>query len=831
MWSTKALTLTAAAILVLGSRAADQPSDWPQEREGTATAGDLTVFREAALPAASGAVRTHRAADVSAESLTEVVARYCQACHNNQLLTGNLSLEGFDVAAVAETLEDTETAEKMIVKLRAAMMPPPGMPSPGGDTLLALVETLEDLIDRAAEDEPNPGARTFQRLNRAEYQRAIRDLLGLDVDAGAWLPNDQLSSNFDNIADVQSLSPTLMEAYLNAANEIARLAVGDASAPPAPKTYSNSILVSQNSWDHVEGAPYGTRGGIVVEHQFPADGEYTFSMEFQSGNNSREQDIDISIDGQRVALVPYGGRIDFNGDRRVPIETNPIFIRAGQHTLSAAFIRRLDGPYEDLMRPHDWSLAGMGLSGYGTTMLPHIKHLTVTGPFNATGISETATRERIFRCRPSSAADEGPCAEEILGRLGSDAYRRPLEAEEVVGLMRFYDLGSEEGGLEIGIRTALVALLASPKFVFRFEERPSDVRAGEVFPLSDLDLASRLSFFLWGTIPDDELLAVARAGRLSNERVLEEQTRRMLADPHSEALSTRFASQWFRLQDLDKVMPDAFWFPNYSQQLADAMRQETELFFHDLVRRDGSVFDLYTADYTFMNERLAEHYGIPGVVGEDFQRVTYPEVNRRGLLGHGSILVLTSLANRTSPVLRGKWVMEVLLNTPPPPPPPGVPALEETEGTKDGRFLTTRERMEMHRTNAVCRSCHQYMDPIGLALDNFDVTGKWRIRENGMPLDTRGRLYDGTDIASPQELSDALLARPIPLLRTFTVNLMAYALGRRVETYDQPTVRRIVREAEENDYRMSSFILGVVKSDAFRMKKAEAAAVDTETRQ
>jgi hypothetical protein len=775
-------------------------------------AGDTVPSRSRALRTASLVTLPTGTERPSRESLTVVVQRYCQVCHNSQLLTGNLSLEGFDVGAAADR---PETAEKMIHKLRAQMMPPPGMPRPPADTLRMLVETLESVMDEAAARAPNPGSRTVQRLNRAEYERAIRDLLNLEIEAARWLPADQMSANFDNIADAQALSPTLLDAYLNAANDIGRLAIGDPNAPSTNTTYSNSEFVSQHGRDHIEGAPYGTRGGVVAKHNFPADGHYVFRMSVDLGNGARLEDIDVSIDGEPVAQLQY--------ESGVPIRTEPIFVRAGQRLVAAAFIRKQEGPFEDLIRPHDWSQAGSGNSGAGTTSLPHLTDLVISGPENATGVSVTPSRLKVFGCRPTVPAEELPCARDILARLGSEAYRRPLGERDLAGLMSFYEAGAGEArDFERAIESALRALLASPHFIFRAEREPAGTRPGETYRVDDVDLASRLSFFLWGTTPDEELLDVARRGKLSDTRVLEDQTHRMLRDPRAEALATRFAAQWLRLQDLDKVAPDAFWFPDYDRNLADAMRRETELFFHDLVREDRSLLELYSADHTFVNERLARHYGIPGVVGRSFQRVTYPDATRRGIFGHGSILVQTSLGNRTSPVLRGKWVMEVLLGTPPPPPPPGVPDLEETGESKDGRILTTRERMEQHRSSPICRSCHQYMDPIGLSLDNFDVTGKWRYRENGMPLDTRGELYDGTAVSTPDELSRALLQRPVPLIRTFTANLLAYAIGRRVEWYDQPAIRTITREAARNDHRLSSFILGVVMSDPFQRKRAEA---------
>ena len=450
--------------------------------------------------------------------------------------------------------------------------------------------------------------------------------------------------------------------------------------------------------------------------------------------------------------------------------------------------------------------------------------IVVVGPETVTGVSDHEIRRRIFTCRPTSADDEGPCAESIIERLGEEAFRRPLNDEDRDALMGFYEYGRAEGGFEIGVRTALEAILASPHFVFRFEEAPSGVEAGEVYELDQLDLATRLSYFLWGTPPDAVLRELAARRDLDEDDELERQVRRMLADPRAEALGARFAAQWLRLQDLDKVHPDVRLEPDFHQQLADDMLRETELFFTSIVRDDRPMFELYTADYTYLNERLASHYGIEGVTGGEFRRVNYPNERRRGLLGHASVLTLTSMAGRTSPVLRGKWVMEVIMGTPPPPPPPGVPDLEETDASDNGRVLTTRERLEMHRANPTCNACHRFMDPIGLALDSYGITGKWRIRENGNPLDTRGELYDGTPITSPTALQQALLQRPIPLVRNFTSNLMAYALGRRVEYYDQPTVRAIVREAEEDGYRMSSFFVGVVQSDAFRKQSIPAVA-------
>jgi hypothetical protein len=819
----KALAAAAAfagSLLVLAGSAVISAERQPAPRVPVAS-----MFLPPATPSHAVARWAHEPnSSISNEALTAVVRRLCGVCHNDQLRTGNLSLTAYDVGAAPRTPEITE---KMISKLRAGMMPPPGIPRPGGDTLQVLVETLERLMDEAAATSPNPGGRGFQRLNRSEYEQSIRELLDLQIDAGDYLPLDTKSANFDNIADVQLLSATLLGAYLNAADQISRLALGDRNATASEKTYEKTGYHSQ--WDRAEGAPIGTRGGISVLHNFPADGEYVFRMAFDHtttggyfGSTARFEQLEISIDGARVALLALDQWMDVSDPNGVNMETDAIAVRAGQHRVSAAFIKQFEGPNEDLTSPHEWSLADrqIGAGGYGITALPHLKELVIAGPHRVTGVSETPSRRKIFSCRPTGPAEERPCARDIIARLGAEAYRRPLTPAVIDGLLAFYDQGARGADFESGIRLALQAILASPDFVFRYEPPAAGrVAQGEAYRISDLALASRLSFFLWGVPPDDELLGLARQGKLGDDAVLEKQVRRMLADERARALGSRFAAQWLRLQDLNKVHPDAFWFPDFDQQLADAMRHETELFFYNLVKEDRSVLELFSADYTFVNERLARHYGIAGVAGDEFRRVSYPDDSRKGLFGHGSILTLTSHANRTSPVLRGKWVMEVLLGTPPPPPPPGVPDLDDTKGAKDGRFLTTRERMEEHRTNPVCRSCHQFMDPIGLALDNFDVTGRWRVRENGMPLDTRGQLYDGTPVENPEDLRVALLKRPAPLIRTFTENLMAYALGRRVEYYDKATVRAIARQAEAKGYRMSSFIIGVVHSDAFQMKK------------
>jgi mono/diheme cytochrome c family protein len=774
--------------------------------------------------------------EVDPADLDAVVDAYCVRCHSDRRLTGGLSLEGFRLDAVTD---DAERGEAVIRKLRAGMMPPPGARRPPADTALALMEEMEERLDRAAAQAPNPGIRPFQRLNRAEYEAAVKDLLDLDIDAGLFLPLDTKSANFDNIADVQLLSASVLDAYLRAADEVSRLAVGSREPGPTSVTYSNSGYVSQ--WDRVPGAPRGTRGGLSVVHNFPADGDYRIRLWFEHttmgemfGRITPGEQIDVSVDGVQVALIHVDRWLSTSDPNSASMETEPVFIQGGPRRISAAFIKTADGPVEDLTSPFEWSLVDrqVGVNGYGITAFAHIKDLVILGPYNASPMSvETPSRRRIFSCRPATPVAERPCAEEIVGRLARRAFRGPVSEAALETLMGLYDEGARNGGFEEGVRTAVQGILAMPDFVFRIEEGLPTEDSASNQRLSDEALASRLSFFLWAGPPDDELLRAAAAGRLTEPGGLEEQTRRMLAHPKASALATRFASQWLRLEDLEKVHPDRLLFPDFYEQLKMDMLRETEALVTYIVQNDRSVFDLYDADYTFLNERLALHYGIDGVVGRDFRRVEYPDSRRAGVLGHGSVLTLTSHAGRTSPVLRGKWVMEVLLGTPPPPPPPNVPDLEEVAGAAGGRLLTTGERMALHRANPSCASCHNVIDPIGLALDNFEVTGQWRIRENGAPLDTRGEFYDGSLIDSPEDLRAALLRRPAPILRNFTANLMAYALGRRVEYFDQPAIRDVVRKAEARDHRFSEYVIGIVRTDAFQQRLADVSMTGAERRE
>ena len=790
--------------------------------------------RPASPTAAPKPAVAHAQAGPAAEAQTKLVAQYCTGCHSEKGKAGGLSLVGFDAAKADK---NAEVAEKMIRKLRAGMMPPPGARRPEPVALSGLVDALETKIDAVAAVNPNPGWRPFQRLNRAEYARAVQDLLGLQVDVNSFLPPDTISSGFDNIADVQNFSPTLMEGYLRAASQISRLAVGDRNASATSVTYKIGRTLSQMR--HVDGTPIGTRGGISVTHVFPADGDYVIKVSMHNeplggiyGRYSMltmgiKEQVDVSVNGERVALIdvsPSASETDFGqngGANGLEMKTPAIHIKAGPQRLSVAFIQRIDGPVDDLIMPLENTLADVNIS-YGVTALPHMRDMSVIGPTVVTGVSETASRKKIFTCRPLDANQEETCAAQIVKNLTQQAYRGIVSPDDIQDAMEFFAKGRKSGDFENGIRLALQSILVSPRFLFRLEPAPANVvKTAASYRISDQEMASRLSFFLWDAGPDAELIKAANGGQLHTAVGLDKQVRRMLADKRSEALSTRFASQWLRLQDLEKMIPDYLLFPQYDDSLAQSMLKETELFFDSIVREDRSVLDLLTADYTFVNERLAKHYGIPNVTGNQFRRVQVPDY-RRGLLGQGSILVSTSVADRTSPVLRGKWLMDVMLGTPPPPPPPNVPALDDSvKANEGGTMLTTRQRMEEHRKNPTCNACHRFIDPLGLALENFDATGAWRIKDNEVPVDVVGDLYDGTKINGPNGLREALLRHQDMVLRSFTENLMKYALGRRVEYSDMPTVRAIVRDAAKSNNKLSAFVLGIVNSPAFRMTKPE----------
>jgi hypothetical protein len=754
-----------------------------------------------------------------------VVETYCLECHDAAGREAGLSLEGLDLDDVAG---NTVVLENVARKLRGRQMPPLGGPRPDAETVDGMVGYLERRLDAVAFASPEPGKASIHRLNRTEYGNAVRDLTALQIDAAEFLPADDEGYGFDNIADVLRVSPSLLEQYLAASAKIAALAVGDPEAPAVTTAYRAPSDLSQAT--HVEGLPLGTRGGILIRHNFPLDAEYEFDVflvrnivGYMTGLEWAHE-LEIAVDGTRVFLAQVGGEADnLMSDENMSAAANEIdarlrtrtFVTAGPHDVTVAFLERSAAETHEPLELHTRNLDLQDMNG-----LPVVDYVNLRGPFNPVGPGDTPSRERIFTCRPADESTARVCATEILSTLARRAYRRQPTEQDIATLLSFYDTGAARDGFDAGIQSALRVILTSPKFLFRDEADPAGTAPGSLYALDDASLASRLAFFLWSAPPDDELLDLAVQGKLSEDRVFEQQIDRMLADARASALVENFAGQWFYLRNLQSVTPDVEEFPNFDDNLRQAMRRETELLFEHLMREDSSVTELLTADYTFVNERLAQHYGIPSIYGSHFRQVPVADEARRGLLGHASILTVTSYPNRTSPVLRGKWVLENVLGTPPPPPLPDVPALEDNEAGKVARTL--RERLEEHRANPVCATCHDVMDPIGLGLENFDAVGKWRTREPGGEIDSHGQLADGTPITGAAELRAALTADPEQFARVFTAKLLTYALGRGLEAYDMPTVRRIVREAEGDDYRFSALVKGIANSVPFRMRRAQA---------
>ena len=763
--------------------------------------------------AAEGAVSAERA----------LVDRYCATCHNDRLQTGGFSFDTIDLDDVAA---HPEAFEKVVRKLRAGAMPPRPRPRPDQDAYDGFRARLEGELDRAAAANPNPGrTETLHRLSRTEYRNAVRDLLALDADVDQLLPADDTSYGFDNIAGVLGVSPTLMERYLSAARKISRLAV--ASPVPSPTADTFRIASDLGQDERIEGLPFGTRGGVLVDYHFPEDAEYVIEVMPDGPLRVEPHQLEVTVDGERVELLTVGKAPDPDDPRGLYVPTIDtlkvrIPIKAGPRQVGVAFVRKTSAEPEGIRKLYRRPFTGEG-SGGDSRYQPYVESVTIAGPYEASGarpVDETPSYARVFVCRPAGAvpAEEAACARQILARLGRRAYRRPVTGDDVERLLTFYERGRAQGSFETGIEMALRRLLVSPEFLFRIERDPDGVVPGSNYRLSDLELASRLSFFLWSSIPDDELLDVAARGELADPAEFERQARRMLADPRSDALVTNFAGQWLTLRNAAAVQPDEDAFPDFGEGLRQAFRRETELLFTSVLREERSTLDLLAADYTFVNERLAQHYGIPNVRGSHFRRVALNDDARGGLLGHGSILTVTSYANRTSPVLRGKWILENILGTPPPPPPADVPDLETAEG---GAPLSMRAAMEQHRANPVCASCHQLMDPPGLSLENFDAVGRWRDRsETKAAIDASGALPDGTEYEGPSGLKAALLRHPDRFVTTVTEKLLTYALGRGVEYYDAAAVRSIVRNAAENDYRLSSLILGVVDSVPFQMRRS-----------
>jgi len=764
-------------------------------------------------------------AESAASPNAALLNKYCVTCHSDARRTGGLSLEHADLADVPK---GAETWEKLIRKVSVGMMPPPGMPRPARAQLDDLAGYFEASLDRSAAEKPRPGRTSMHRLNRAEYANAIRDLLALDVDAAALLPPDDESSGFDNIADVLTISPSLMERYLSASWNISRQAVGNTSI--APGTVVHRVRPDLSQDQHVEGLPPGTRGGMLVRHTFPVDGEYTIKLRLWRNTfdlmrgMEDPHSIEIAMDGQRLTLVTAGGREEFlkmadnpgtfgtELDKRLTV-TVPV--KAGVHTLWATTVLRSHAVRDDIVKPFlRTTIDGLDILGD-----PSVDRLTIEGPRVATGPGDSASRRKIFICHPTAAASEEGCATKILSSLARVAYRRPVDKPTVDTLIDFYRKGRSSGGtFERGIESSLQFILASPEFLIRFEKDPPNVAHNAAYRLDDVALASRLAFFLWSSVPDDQLLTLASQGKLSEPVVLEQQVKRMLADARSQALVTNFAEQWLHLRNLKSSAPDLEAFPDFDDNLRQAMKEETSLFFDSIVREDRSVVDLLNADYTFINERLARHYGIPNVYGSQFRRVKVTSEARRGLLGQASLLTVTSYPNRTSPVERGKWVLTNLLGVPPQPPPPNIPTLPDA--TVDGKVLSLRERMEKHRANPTCAGCHKAMDPIGFALESYDGIGRWRKTEDGAPIDTSGTLFNGTNVDGVAGLRQSLVAQPEIFVGVMTEKMLIYALGRGLEYYDMPAVRKIVRDAKSRDFRFSSIVLGVARSTPFQMKEA-----------
>jgi mono/diheme cytochrome c family protein len=765
-----------------------------------------------------------------ATSRAAVVSKYCVSCHNGRSKSGGLALDQMDYGDLAR---DAAVWEKAIKKLRVGMMPPQGAAQPDAATRQDLIAWLATSLDQSASREPNPGRPVLHRLNRAEYANAVRDLLALDVDPSTLLPPDDSAYGFDNVGDVLGMSPVLLERFMEAANKVGALAIGDPDIGTAAQTFHIRQDASQDT--HVEGQPIGTVGGILARVTLPLDAEYQMSVKMFRTNLGvvrgleYEHDVEYTVDGARVHTFRMGGEADFKanlvnmtkaGDAIDERGRITLKLTAGPHVIGAAFIARSDAPNPTRLQPFIRS----STDTRDTSGHPHFDTLTITGPISATGPGDTPSRRRIFSCRPANRASEDGCARQIIARLSRLAYRGDVTDVDRQRLFGFFDAGRRDGGsFERGVQQALQRLLASPKFCFHIEEDPAGLAPASVYRISDRELAARLSFFLWSSIPDTQLLDLAAQDKLHTPAVLEQQVRRMLTDPKADALTTNFAGQWLYLRNLKNIQPNSEAFPDFDDNLRQAFEREASLFFASIVHEDRNVLDLMTADYTFLNERLAQHYGVPNVYGSHFRRVTLTDEARFGLLGKGAVLMVTSHVDRTSPVVRGKWVLDNLLSAPVPPMPNNVPPLNE-DPNRGGRILTMRERMEEHRKNPGCAACHRIMDPIGLTLENFDAVGAWRTRDGdsvtgpGTPIDATGQLLDGTKVDGVITLRQALLRQPDLFVGTVAEKLMIYALGRGLQPYDMPSVRAIVRGTAQTNYRFSSIVMGIVNSTPFQKR-------------
>jgi mono/diheme cytochrome c family protein len=810
---TRKFSFAFAVLFLVGGTAASAKSGSQASPPQTA--------RKTTQPDSAPDLSAHRA----------LLDQYCITCHNQRLKTAGLTLDTADITNISA---QSETWEKVIRKVRAEMMPPVGAAHPDKAALDALATYLETSLDKWSATHPNPGRPTLHRLNRAEYGNAVRDLFALDaIDIMQFLPPDPEAYGFDNIADSLGTSPALMERYLSVAWKITRMAVGNTKIPATTETFPARMDLTQR--DHIEGLPLGTRGGMAIQHNFPVDAEYEIRPKLwantveQIGGLEHPDTLEITFDGERIKLVNFGGHDDevlaagVSATARAEIEGRfvaRIPVKAGPHTIGVAFLKKSSAPPVDVLRP----FLRDRIDPVSTNGIAQLDKIVIEGPFNVTGSGDSPSRRRILICRPSNESETLPCANKILSTVARRAYRRPVTDAELKQLMGFFQSGREKGGsFESGIETALAFILVSPQFLFRFEKDPEGIAAGATYRVSDLELASRLSFFIWSSVPDDQLQDLAVKGRLKDPAVLDAQVKRMLADERARALGTNFAGQWLYLRNLKAKYPIDDIFPDFDDNLRRAMQRETEMLFESVVLEDRSALTLLDADYTFMNERLAKHYGVQGIYGDQMRRVSVRDEYRKGLLGHASVLTLTSNDDRTNPVSRGKYVLTNLLGTPPPPPPPNVPPLNELSG----RTLSMRERMQEHRANAVCANCHRLMDPIGLSLENFDGTGRWRTTDGGVAIDAHDTLYNGAKVDGPVSLRKVILGHPDQFVRTMTEMLLTYALGRGLEDYDMPVVRSIVRDAAKKNYAFSSLVLGIVRSAPFQMRLKKLQETDS----
>jgi mono/diheme cytochrome c family protein len=783
------------------------------------------------LAAARSSQQTAPGPAASSTQYRALLDQYCVTCHNQRSKTANVMFDTMDLANLSK---DAKTWERAVRKLRGGMMPPPGARQPERATVEKFASWLETSLDDAAASHPNPGYVAVHRLNRAEYANAIDDILGLHVDATALLPTDDISSGFDNIANVLKVSPAFLDQYITAARFVATQAIGEKAPKPLTSTLRPATGIDQST--HIEGLPLGTRGGLLAEHMFPADGEYRFTITGlpvggYGGGLEYEHTLIITIDGLKVFSGKIGGEEDRKAldqqQARAATAMNqrfqniPVAVKAGPHKVGVTFVARTYAVSDNVLKSFT--------PGGGVSRIVRIGSVDVAGPFSPAGIQQTPSRNRIFVCHPASTTtkpeDDLACATQILTNVARRAFRRPVTEHDLAAPLQFYRAARSASDFDSGIKDGLTSILASPKFLYRTEDIPDNVAPGSNYSINDLELASRLSFFLWSRIPDDELVNVASQGKLKDPAILEKQIQRMLADPKSKSsLVTNFAFQWLNVRGIDGIDPDGFIFPTFDANLRNAFRREMELFIESIIREDRNVTDFLTANYTFLNERLALHYGMRDVRGDQFRRVTLTDENRFGLLGKGSVLMVTSYANRTAPVIRGAYILENIMGTPPSPPPPDVEGFQENkEGAKQ---LTVREIMQLHRSKPSCNACHGVMDPLGFALENFDAVGSWRSKDidAGTPIDAAGQLVDGTPVSGPVDLRKALMKHPEQFVQTLTEKLMTYGLGRGLEYYDMPAVRKIVRDAARDDYRFSSIVKGIVNSQPFRMKRVPETA-------